>query len=233
MTNLPDPLDSPDGLRDHAHAVRERKIRGEVFTVGDEVMIGPDMAKIEVVTKYGPALTVKVRFTTGKRRGQLHGTMIQDLGEVDPITKLGSIFTKMFEDEKADEAAKEAEKAPATPETAQLANPAIAGSGGVMRRQKTAQAPSMFANRCECPCHKGEPFQHGLPCCTVVAAHDKGITVGIANIEFRVKLGRLERAPVAGLGTARPDETYCPVCDVDGHAEGSPACQLFGEYGQR
>jgi len=229
MTNLPD-MNNPDALRDHARAERVRK--RDLFTVGDEVLIGPDMARIEVVTPYGPALTVKVRFTTGDRKGQLHGTMIQDLGEVDAITKLGSIFTKMLEDQEADA---DADKADAKVEAAEEAGEEVGPqmSNPALTADKPKRAPKGEVISCDCPCHRNEPFVHDLPCCTAVYANGRNIPLGVALIEFRIKMGRLTRKGVEGLGTDRPEDTYCPVCDLRGHAESSPACELFGEYGQR
>lgn len=193
-------------------------------------MVGPDIARIEVVRPYGPAITVKVRITTGDRVGQLHGTLIHDLGEVDPISKLGGIFTKMLADEKADEEAKKADEEPEAPDAAQLSNPAIAAAAKPTRRTAAAN----FAQTdCDCPCHDHPEFIHAHPCCPPVAAKEKDLTLGVLTIEFRVKIGRLERSGVEGLGTDRPDDTYCPICDHFGHAENSPACELFGEYGQR
>lgn len=225
MTKLPD-MNNPDALRDHARAERVRK--RDLFTVGDEVMIGADMARIEVVKPYGPAITVKVRFTTGDRRGQMHGTLIHDLGEVDPITKLGSIFTKMLADQEADEKAKEAdEKAEEAGDDAnRMSNPALTAN-------KPKRTGGQELTKCACPCHRDEPFVHDLPCCAVVYARGRNIPIGVALIEFRIKMGRLARKGVEGLGTARPEDEFCAICDVFGHAEFSPACNLHGEYGQR
>jgi len=37
------------------------------------------------------------------------------------------------------------------------------------------------------------------------------------------------RMTAAQLGTAWPDDSYCPRCDVYGHVEGSAYCNLLDE----